>query len=117
MTPNERGRRAIATLPKTFRIGAHDFAILQWTLLEATTNGRWGEFSGHEACIRIQSDMPSPTKAVDTFLHELLHAIYFTYGIRDDDNEERTVGHMATALTTAFRDNPWLAGWVARNLK
>jgi hypothetical protein len=70
-----------------------------------------------EQTIRIQRHMATPQKAVDTFMHEVLHALYWAYGIRDEDKEERTVGAMSTALMTCYRDNPWLLDWIREALR
>jgi hypothetical protein len=56
--------------------------------------------------------MPSTAKAADTLLHEAGHAIYATYGLAEEDKEERIVGAFATAWAQVFRDNPWLLAWL-----
>jgi hypothetical protein len=76
----------------------------------------FGEFSPCEGRIALQVDMPSTVKAADTLLHEAGHAIYWTYGVSDADEEERVVGIFATAWAQVFRDNPWLLAWVGRAL-
>ena len=106
------GEEAIDALPSSIRVGPFDFKIERWTAIECADNRRWGECSCLMQTIRIQRSMPSATKAVDTFLHEVLHAIYFAWGIEDEDKEERTVAAIATAWTQIFRDNPWLIRWI-----
>ena len=105
-------RALMQKLPAVVRVGPYDFRIVQWTIQQATGISRWGEFSSIEQTIRLQTDMPSRYKCLDTFFHELCHAIYWAYGISDDDKEERIVGMLGSAMAALYRDNPWLAGWV-----
>lgn len=109
MTPTER-------LPKTVRVAGYDFKIVVWQPLEAHSAHRYGECSTIEQVIRISRFSASPEKAVDTFLHELLHAIHWAFGVEDVDREERTVNLLSTGLMTVHRDNPWLAPWIAETL-
>lgn len=107
-----RGEEVVKRLPPSIKVAAYTFIIVPWHSLVAGGNQRWGECSTLEQRISIQSNMPSPEKAIDTFLHEVLHAIYWAYGFDDADKEERIVGTLGTALTALHRDNPWLAGWL-----
>ena len=109
---NDLGSRAIDALPDRIKIGGFDFALVIWTHHQASGASRYGEFSSIEQLIRLQRDMPSPFKAVDTLLHELSHAIFWVYGIHDEDKEERVVGAMGSAWMQIYRDNPWLAKWL-----
>src|SRR6185437_8691056 len=111
------GPATVAALPDSIRVAGYDFRIQKWTANEAQGAQRWGEFSSNEQVIRIQREMPTPFKAVDTFLHEVTHAIFWSYGLQDEDKEERTVATMGTALMTLHRDNPWLAKWIERALR
>lgn len=42
----------------------------------------------------------------DTLLHEIMHAVFYEYGIQPQDDEERTIRVMSTGLTQVFLDNP-----------
>lgn len=113
---NAAGRAAIEAMPATVRVGGFDFKLEKWTHHQAAGASRYGEFSSIEQTIRLQLDMPSQFKAVDTLLHELSHAIYWVYGIHDEDKEERVVGVFGSGLMALHRDNPWLAGWISKAL-
>jgi hypothetical protein len=65
-----------------------------------------------EHTIRIRPDVPSRWVIVDTVLHEINHAIFWAYLLRDNDDEERTVATIATGWTQVFRDNPALLAWI-----
>lgn len=101
-------------LPDTIRIGLHDYAIVKWNSNTSLGRGRSGECASIEQEIRLSSGHPSCTQLIDTFLHEALHAVYWVYGVHDEDKEERVVSVFSTALTTLFRDNPWLASWIEK---
>ncbi|WP_370198651.1 hypothetical protein [Bradyrhizobium elkanii] len=106
----------VDALPEMIRVAGFDIRIERWTNHQAAGVSRWGEFSSIEQTIRIQNDMPSRFKAVDTVLHEISHAIYWAYGIEDDDKQERIVSVFGTAWMTLHRDNSWLADWIKNAL-
>lgn len=112
MTQEDRGREAVAALPATIRIGLFDFTIDKWPPQKVLSERKWGACSVAEFRISIQRDMPSAAKAVDTFLHEITHAIYWASDLGDEEKEEHVVGHISTGLAMAFRDNPWLGSWI-----
>lgn len=107
----------IDKLPKTVRVGGFDIRIELMSTHMAAGMQRYGEFSSIEQMIRLQCEMPSRFQAVSTFLHEVNHAIFWAYGLEDDDKEERIVSTFGTAQMTLFRDNPWLTKWIAEALK
>jgi len=47
-------------------------------------------------------------QALEVLLHEILHAIFHVFVIKDEDKEERTVSILGTALACLFQDNPEL---------
>lgn len=92
-------------LPKKVKIAGFDICIEIWEVSSARVNDRHGEFSELEGIIRIDTSTNNKYQILDTFLHELNHAIFWAYNIHDKDNEERTVGMFSTAYTQIFRDN------------
>lgn len=59
-------------------------------------------------------------QSVNTLIHEVLHAIYYTYGMREvleDKHEEYAVNTFANGLTQVFKDNPKFLEWAKENLK
>lgn len=99
-------------LPSSIRVAAFDVKVIDWDHLAAATHNKFGEWSCVECAIRIDSTV-NPMKVLDTLLHEINHAIYWSYGMMDDDKEERIVGTMATAWAQIYRDNPHLTKWIA----
>lgn len=105
-----------AQLPESLRVGAFDFKIVEFTPMGAASARRYGEFSAMEGLIRIDPQA-GRIKTLDTLLHELLHAIYWTWNIHDTDDEERTVASMSTGLTQVIRDNPDLLRFILESIK
>ena len=54
---------------------------------------------------------------VETFLHEILHAIYTEYEISSQDDEEKTVSLMSKGLLNTLVDNPDLIDYLVKTLK
>jgi hypothetical protein len=114
-TPEEEeqfAKELVERLPEQIRIGAFDFRIVKWSSSQAAGADCYGQCSTAEQTIRVQRDMPSRYKAVDTTIHELTHAIYWAFDIEKGDNEERTVERMSSGLMAVYRDNPWLLSWI-----
>lgn len=105
----------MSTLPASVRIGPYDFTVREWTDLDAINTSRVGQVTFEDGVMCVVTNRPR-AKVVATLLHEILHAIRFVYGIRDRDDEERTVEMEAVALTALWRDNPSLLSWVGQQL-
>ena len=103
-------------LPKSIRVAAFDIEIKSWDAHYGNDRGRFGEFSAGQQEIRIDQSL-KPQKLLDTMFHELGHAIYWAYGMEDDDKEERIVSTFATAWTQIFRDNPDFRAWIDEVVK
>lgn len=101
----------IDQLPASVRIGAHDYAI---TVCRMADN--FGTFSGVDGEIKINDLHPSKSMIVDTLLHEIGHAIIWTYNVNLAD-EESIVSGITPGWTQVYRDNPWLMDWIKRGLK
>lgn len=100
-------------LPKKLRISAYDFRVDLWDAPQAQNAHRYGECSSIEQRITIQAEFATLVKMIDTLLHEIGHALYWAYGVEDDDKEERIVSAMGTAWTQLWRDNPALLDWLS----
>lgn len=109
--------RPSAPLPRTpIRVAAFDFAVVTTSMAEATAEHRLGSFSALQNRIAITPDADR-MKVLDTLLHEILHAAWWAYGVRDSDDEERTVATLSTALTQIFRDNPDLLRFIGESVR
>lgn len=87
-------------LPKHVKIGQYDFQIV-----EVGESINLGECHTSQGIINI--DTTRGKFVVKTsFMHEILHGVYWAYGLEDDDREERTVNSLSSGLIQVFRDNP-----------
>lgn len=113
------GAKAVAALPATIRVHGFDITIERVSALDAEARGIAGEFSGLHEAIRICETLPSPARAVEVFLHELMHALWWVDNLDDATplTEEHAVSHLANGLMQVHRDNPWLAPWIAGNTR
>lgn len=103
-------------LPRKVKIGCYDISVVDWHPHAAAALGRYGEFSSLELLIRIDLSV-NPVVIANTLLHELMHAIYWVYEIRDGDDQERTVTTMATGMTQVFKDNPNIVNFISDLMK
>jgi len=91
-------------LPKNVKIANHIFKITEWHSGEANASNKFGQCDCNELTIKISTDhADSHTK--ETLLHETLHGIFWSYGLRDGDNQERIVTTLAAGLMQVFQDN------------
>lgn len=108
------GAEAVSELPCSVRVGAHDITIQILPHHQASARGEWGYFQAAAQLIVVQDQMPTAAKAVDTVLHEIGHALWWSYTLEDADKEERIVSTQATGWAQIFRDNPALVAWIAK---
>lgn len=92
--------------PKKLKVGPYDYKVLGWDT-QAWAAGRRGECDPLNKIIRIADGLPDQLRT-ETLIHEILHSVYSTMHINDEDDEETTVTKMATGLAMVFRDNPKL---------
>ena len=96
-------------LPKSIRVGTTNYEIL---VVRPSEN--WGRCCTIGFWIEIGEDQGTGVRAVETLIHEITHAIYHAYVIKDGDDEERTVTTMARGWAQVYYDNPDLLRWMAK---
>jgi len=95
------------------KIAAVDFDIEYVPLNEEL----FGDFSYLNSRIRIEKNLSGPP-LVDTILHEMNHAVWKVWQLKDrKEDEERVVAVMAAAWTQIFRDNPGFSKWMQKELE
>lgn len=99
-------------LPGQFRIGPYDFDVM----IETNAKNDLGTMSLTDLKITLSPEHPNPIYALDTILHEVIHAISRIQGLRKNDDEERIANTLASGLTQVLRDNPQLVAWINRVL-
>jgi len=101
-------------LPKSVRVGPY---VIPLQILDELGDDVLGDFSFGRLAIRLATTQPSSVFAVDTVLHELFHAIWKVYNIKQGDDEERIVTTMAMSMVQLFHDNPGLVSWLGKNAR
>jgi hypothetical protein len=75
---------------------------------------RHGDFCSKQLLIRL-SDKLEGWGLIETLIHEISHAIYWSFSMSDDDEEERNVSVYATGITQVIRDNPHLIKFIRKS--
>ena len=91
-------------LPEKMRIGYRNYMVCDWPVQEADARGLRGIHWGLAGWIKIDESL-CPEQKANTFIHEILHAIWLQCDL-DDDLEEHIVTVLANHLTQVFQDNP-----------
>lgn len=102
-------------LPKSVRVGPHDIRFADLTGADAKKN--FGTFDPSTQEICLKDKYPSGSQAVDTVLHEVLHAIFSVGGVEPKQGEEHIVLVLGTFMTQVIRDNPELIAWMQKTVK
>ena len=105
--------KALAALPETIKVGAHDVVILVRDKF-LTTRDLLGQYDSDAMVISLSADLHTPQQVVETFVHEVNHAIYRQHALEDSDGEERIVLTMSAGLLAVMRDNPWYGKWISK---
>ena len=104
------------TPPSVVKIGYQDFALL-FEELNVDNAGHYGITHTVHSNIRV-TNMGNAVEKINTLIHELLHAVFHTQGIKlDRDTEETVVNSTANGLTALIRDNPRLIHYILDQLE
>lgn len=99
-------------IPKQVKVGPHQVSIAFVGELEDC----FGDYDKHKERIRVDTNI-SDTQIADTLLHEILHAVHYIYGIKDEHEEEQIVTVTATALSQVIQDNPKVMKFITSKLQ
>jgi len=89
-------------LPKTARIGAHTYTVSTVPRNKLGTDEELGGMDPSTNTIRV-ADNTAPTREIETFIHECLHAMLTGHDFQD---EEAIVVILGEGLTSFLADNP-----------
>jgi len=92
-------------LPEKIRIAAYDWDIILWNKSISTAHDSFGRCSPNDLTLEIDETLV-PQRMLNTLIHEINHAIYWSYSIAEEDKEERIVTLFANGWTQIFKDNP-----------
>ncbi len=98
-------------LPKIIRVGPFDIPVI---IKDKINDDDDSGLYTHGISIELRSDQHNAAFALDTVLHEINHAIYRTFGLNKNSNEEAAVTALATGYAMVMRDNPELTAWLYR---
>lgn len=85
---------------------------VEWTSSSSDTQG---SCDFNECVITVSKKYPKHS-LVDTFIHELLHAINHAMGVTDASTEEEVTTQISRGLCTVWRHNPKVFAWVDKQL-
>lgn len=89
-------------IPNKFNLAGHTYKVeLKKNIL--TTDSEYGSLNEVTHVMQLQAPDPIPTTRVEsTFLHELLHAIFYELGENELDKNERLIDSVANLLHQAL---------------
>jgi hypothetical protein len=102
----------VNSLPDTIKVGPYYMKVCKVDKID-NDDKYFGMFEGAKETISIVLNHPSKTRAADTLLHELIHAVW--YIVAATGEEEQTTSSLSTGLIQALvHDNPELLKWLAK---
>jgi len=104
------------SLPESVKISGYTFKFSVLDRIQANADNVYGRFSSQTLIIEIDTSVPS-FHVLDSFIHEITHAIYWCYNLRDGDSEEKVVSLIARGWQQVYRDNPDVLKFISDNLK
>lgn len=110
---NAKAARAYKTMPKTVRVGANSYKIELIQRDDSDVAGIFGYAHHVDAKIGIRVGLNCQQLA-NTFLHEVRHAIHWSYGLTDESCEESFTDLGTNGLCAFFRDNPQAIAWIIK---
>ena len=114
----QAAKELLASAPKTVRVGTFTYTVAVVDgLKDDEGDDQWGLCIHSKQSIQIDNGHATPLAAVDTIIHEIMHAIWDERGLGKKEPEERAIQALATGLTGVLQNNPKLMTWIRRGLK
>lgn len=104
-------------LPGSIRLGPFDIELAVRNGEGGDLTKNWGEFSSNRQVINIDRTIADTVRFVEVLVHEITHAIYWAYGVEEQDKQERIVLTLARPWLQIYRDNPWLLKWLTKGTR
>jgi predicted SprT family Zn-dependent metalloprotease len=109
------------TMPKKVKIGYANYNIIQQKEILEGKGKKREELLGlcymQESEIKICKSQ-SKEELANTLLHEILHAIMWSQGLKlSESTEEKVVTQITNGLCCVIKDNPELISWLKKSLK
>ncbi len=103
-------------LPSIIRVGCYDIGIVPISADHADNANDYGAWHPAEQEIRLQPKFATGALAIDTLIHELLHAAWFASALPRQCGEERAVSGLSPLVTQIIRDHPEILAWMQKAL-
>ena len=103
-------------LPSFVKVGPFKFTISQETETWSSTNECQGRCNYNTHHIEVVTENRTISHVLDTLLHEISHAVWWSMDLADSDKEEPIVRRMSTGWTQVFVDNPELVKFINSSL-
>jgi len=103
-------------LPKSIKIANHTFKIVQMKKDIASLKRRFGECDCDNLEIRVAVHHKD-SHVYETLIHEIFHAIYWSYNIKENDDEERTVTAFGIGWSQVLNTNKSLRKFIKSESK
>lgn len=101
-------------LPQKIRVGYQDIIV---TEEEGNMVEGLGVYHTEKHTITLKKKQTRTEKS-NTMLHEVLHAVWHTQGLRTEDGaEERVINSLTNGLHQVLRDNPALVAWLLQEIR
>lgn len=102
-------------MPRSVKVGHLTYRVERMTRRVANAGKMTGDCDVEGQRIRIKLGL-SPASAAETLMHEIMHAVWWGWGIPDPTQEEPCVRSLATGLACVMRDSPALRRYLAEAL-
>lgn len=107
----------IVQLPRKVWVGSHEFAVRLVSQDDLVLAGEDGDMTtdGTTGVISIAADLDA-RRRLEIVLHELTHALNWSYEIEDGVSEEDIATKHGRAWAVFWLDNPRFESWLAYTL-
>ena len=92
-------------IPAKIKVAHHSYDVIAEDRVWASETKYRGCCASQTLTIKFDKNLLG-TRLIETLLHEVLHAIYHEYNIKDEDEEERIITQMSTGLCQVLIENP-----------
>jgi len=96
-------------LPEEIKVLGKMYEVRGWKSVESLGEGKFGKCDRNQSIIYIDTQWKAQ-QVVNTFIHEIMHAVIFEMAIdrKSFEGEEELVNPLTNGLMAVFRDNPVL---------
>lgn len=99
-------------MPRELRIGCYTYRVEISEIADSMAGAEFGHMNIINQKIRLMKGM-SRQKLANTFLHEVLHAIHWVYGLwAENSDEEAFTCQTANGMCAFWQDNPAAMRWL-----